>query len=101
MLTVILRACSDITDIILLVLDKSVFKMAKEPAEPHDRKFAYAIGSVYGRLTRKGEEVQAERFVRASETIDKTTTRLSKNFSFALFMTCLGISIILLFLILK
>ena len=100
-LTVILRACSDITDIILLVLDKSVFKMAKEPAEPHDRKFAYAIGSVYGRLTRKGKEVQAERFVRASETIDKTTTRLSKNFSFALFMTCLGISIILLFLILK
>ena len=100
-LTVILRACSDITDIILLVLDKSVFKMAKEPAEPHERKYAYAIGSIYGRLTRKGKEVQAERFVRASETIDKTTTRLSKNFSFALFMTCLGISIILLFLILK
>ncbi len=100
-LTVILRACSDITDIILLVLDKSVFKMAKEPAEPHERRYAYALGSVYGKLTRKGKEAQAERFVRASETIDKTTTRLSKNFSFALFMTCLGISIILLFLILK
>lgn len=100
-LTIILRACCDITDIILLVLDKSVFKMAKEPAEPHERRYAYAIGSLYGRLTRKGKEVQAERFVRASETIDKTTTRLSKNFSFALFMTCLGITIILLFLILK
>lgn len=100
-LTVILRACSDITDIILLVLDKSVFKMAKEPAEPHERKYAYAIGSLYGRLTGKGKDVQAERFVRASETIDQTTTRLSKNFSFALFMTCLGITIILLFLIFK
>ncbi len=100
-LTVILRACSDITDIILLLLDKTVFKMAKEPTEPHDRKFAYAVGSAYGKLTGKGKEVQAERFVRASETIDKTTTRLSKNFSFALFMTCLGISIILLFLIFR
>ncbi len=100
-LTVILRACCDITDIILLVLDRTVFKMAKEPAEPHERRYAYAVGSIYGRLTRKGKEVQAERFVRASETIDKTTTRLSKNFSFALFMTCLGITIILLFLILK
>ncbi len=100
-LTVILRACCDITDIILLVLDRTVFKMAKEPTEPHERRYAYAVGSIYGRLTRKGKEVQAERFVRASETIDKTTTRLSKNFSFALFMTCLGITIILLFLILK
>lgn len=100
-LTVILRACSDITDVILLALDKTVFRMAKEPTEPHERKYAYAIGSLYGRLTKKGKLVQAERFVRASETIDKTTTRLSKNFSFALFMTCLGISIILLFLILK
>ena len=100
-LTVILRACSDITDIILLLLDKSVFKMAKEPHEPHERRFAYAIGYAYGMLTRKGRQVQAERFVRASETLDKTTTSLSKNFSFALFMTCLGISIILLFLVLK
>ena len=100
-LTVVLRACSDITDIILLLLDKSVFKMAKEPTEAHERKYAYAIGRLYGGLTKKGKEVQGERFVRASETLDKTTTSLSKNFSFALFMTCLGISIILLFLILK
>ncbi len=99
--TVILRACSDITDIILFILDKTVFKMAKEPTEPHERKYFYALGSLYGKLFRKGKEVQAERFVRASETIDQTTTNLSKNFSFALFMTCLGISIILLFLILK
>lgn len=100
-LTVILRAFSSITDIIILALDKSVFKMAKEPTEPHDRKYSYAIGSLYGRLTGTGKEAQAERFVRASETIDKTTTRLSKNFSFALLMTCLGITVILLFLILK
>lgn len=100
-LTVILRACSDITDIILLVLDKTVFKTAKEPTEPHERKYAYAVGSIYGKLTKKGNETQAERFVRASETVSTTTTRLSKSFSFALFMTCLGISIILLFLILK
>ncbi len=100
-LTVILRACSDITDIILFVLNKTVLKTAKEPSEPHDRKYAYAIGSIYGRLTKKGKEVQAERFVRASETVSTTTTRLSKSFSFSLFMTCLGISIILLFLILK
>lgn len=99
--TVVLRACSDITDIILLVLDKTVFRMAKEPTEPHERKYVYAIGSLYGKLTKKGKEVQGERFVRAAETIDKTTTNLSKSFSFALLMTCLGISIILLFLILK
>lgn len=100
-LTVILRACSDITDVVLLLLDKTVLKTAKEPTEPHDRKYAYALGSLYGMLTKKGKKAQAERFVRASETVSTTTTRLSKNFSFALFMTCLGISIILLFLILK
>ncbi len=100
-LTVVLRACSDITDIILLVLEKTIFRMAKEPTEPHDRKYAYALGSLYGKLAKKGKEVQAERFVRASETVSTTTERLSKSFSFALFMTCLGISIILLFLILK
>ena len=99
--TVVLRACSDITDIILLLLDKTVFRMAKEPTEPHERKYVYAIGSLYGRLAKKGKEAQAERFVRAAETIDKTTTKLSKSFSFALLMTCLGISIILLFLVLK
>lgn len=99
--TVILRACSDITDIVLLLLDKTVLKMAKEPTEPHDRKYAYALGSLYGRLTKKGKAAQAERFVRASETVSTTTNRLSKSFSFALLMTCLGISIILLFLILK
>lgn len=100
-LTVILRACSDITDIVLLLLDKTVFRIAKEPTVPHERKYAYALGSLYGRLTKKGKEVQAERFVRTSETISKTTMRLSKSFSFALLMTCFGICIILLFLILK
>lgn len=100
-LTVFCRACSDITDIIILLLDRTVLKTAKEPHEPHERKYAYALGTFFGKLTKKGAESQGERFVSAAETISKTTTRLSKNFSFALLMTCFGICIILLFLILK
>ncbi len=99
LLTVILRFCCDIVDIFLLLLSKTVLRLAKEPAEPHRRKYAYAAGSLYGSLRKRDPEEQGQRLSQAVETISKTTRQLSLGFSFALLMTFFGVVLILLFLI--
>jgi len=96
LLTVLLRACFDLTDLVILLLRKTIFRTAKDIHEPHDRKYAYAMGRFYGKLTKKDADRTGEAFVRVSETISKTSWHLSGNFSFALLMTCFGICIILL-----
>lgn len=99
LLTVILRFCCDIVDIFLLLLSKTVLRLAKEPTEPHRRKYAYALGSLYGSLSKQDPDQQGQRLSQAAETISKTTRQLSRGFSFALLMTCFGVVLILLFLI--
>lgn len=97
LLTALCRIICDITDFIVYLLHKTVFRAAKEPSEPHTRKYAFALGNVYGRILKK--EGQGERFASASETIEQTTRKISKGFTFALVMTCFGICVILIFLL--
>ena len=98
-LTVVCRLFNDLTDLLVLAANKTVFRPAKDLHEPHERRYAYALGRLYGRATKQDANRLGEVFVRAAETIAKTTRRLSGNFSFALLMTCFGICVILLIIL--
>ena len=99
LLTVVCRLFNDLTDLLVLAANKTVFRPAKDPHEPHERRYAYALGRLYGRATKQDANRFGEVFVRVAETIAKTTRRLSGNFSFALLMTCFGICVILLIIL--
>ena len=99
LLTVVCRFFNDLTDLLVLVARKTVFRTAKDHHEPHERRYAYAFGRFYGMLTKKDANRSGEKFVRAAETISKTTRQMSGNFSFALLMTCFGICVILLIIL--
>ncbi len=94
-LTLLCRFFGDITDLFVWIAKRTVLRPAKDIHEPHPRRFAYALGCLYGRLSKKDAAHTGEAFVRGMETIAKTTRRLTGNFSFALLMTCFGICIIL------
>lgn len=95
---VICRIFADSTDFLIFLTRKSVLSDAKKHTE-HQRKYAYALGDIVDHFKHDKTHKNANLFVRVSETISKTTQRISSNFSFALFMTCFGICIILVFLI--
>ena len=97
---VICRIFADSTDFLIFLARKSVLTDAKEHTE-HQRKYAYAFGDVIDHVKHDKTHKNANLFVRVSETISKTTQRISSNFSFALFMTCFGVCIILVFLIIS
>ncbi len=101
--TLVARICCDITDIVIVVLSKTAFSTAKEHDEITAHRYSYALGKFIdehsGHGNNKKHESKADLFVNVSETISQTTSRLFGSFSFALFMTCLGICIILLFLL--
>lgn len=98
-LSVICRAADDVTDACVLLLRKTVFRDTKEAEVLHKHRFAYALGSVIDKLRSDKEHTYAKKFSRTSETISQTTSRISGNFSFSLFMACLGICVILVFII--
>lgn len=100
LLTIVCRAFADSTDFLVYLSRKSVLSDAKEHTE-HQRKYAYALGDVVDHVKHDKTHKNANLFVRVSETISKTTQRISSNFSFALFMTCFGVCIILVFLIIS
>lgn len=95
---VVCRVFSDITDMLILLTRKTVLTDAREH-ETHRHKFAYGLGSVYDKIRHDKEHTNANLLVRIAETISQTTDNISSNFSFALFMTCLGICIILVYII--
>ena len=97
---VICRIFADSTDFLVFIARKSVLTDAKEHTE-RKRKYAYALGDVLDHFKHDKTHKNANLFVRVSETISKTTQSISSNFSFALFMTCLGVCIILVFLIIS
>ncbi len=100
-LAVICRAFCDITDIIILILSKTVFRFAKDPVEPVRHRYSYALGNFLDKHSKDPQNAHlSETLVRAAETLQKTTDRISRGFDFALFMTCLGVCLILLFLFL-
>lgn len=98
-LTVLCRLCGDLTDLAVLAVRRTILHTAKDIHEPHPRRFAYALGRLYGRIIKKDPLRTGEAFVRGMETIAKTTRRLTGNFSFALLMTCFGICIILVYIL--
>ncbi|MBO7179606.1 MAG: NADH dehydrogenase [Clostridia bacterium] len=99
-LTVVCRLLSDVTDFCILILSKTVFRFAKEPIEPVQHKYSYTLGNYLDKHSKDpAHSHRADTYVRISETLWQTTNRISKGFSFALLMTCLGVCLILLFLI--
>lgn len=100
-LTVILRLLCDIVDISVLLMTKTVFRFSKDPTEHRQRHYSYALGRFLDEHSHDpAHSHRAILFMRASETLSRTTGRISKGFDFALFMTCLGVCAILLFLFL-
>ena len=102
-LFVVARFCCDITDFIILILRKTIFKPAKEHGEGQPRRYSYAFGAFMDKHSKhyvdENTETFADYFASVSETISQTTSRLSGSFSFALFMTCFGICLVLLYLL--
>ena len=98
-LTVICRFLSDITDIVILVMSKTVFRFSKAPTEHGRHYLSYSMGSFLDKHSHNAEDAhRADTFASFSETVSRTTSKISKSFSFALFMTCFGICLILLFI---
>ena len=101
-ITLVSRICADFTDFVIYILSRTVFRPAKDSVEETPHKYSYALGSFFDKHMKHREnekESKADLFASVSETISKTTAKLSHSFSFALFMTCFGICLILLFLI--
>jgi hypothetical protein len=99
LLTVICRAVCDIADLFILILSKTVFRFAKDPTEPVQHRYSYALGRFLDKHSKNPEDSDiSDTLVRVAETLWKTTDRISKSFSFSLIMTCLGVCVILLFL---
>lgn len=101
-LSVVCRIADNITDAIVLVLRKTFFRDSKdlEAVNVHKHKFAYALGLAVDRIFADDNHTHAKRFSRVSETIEQTTSQISKNFSFALVMAGLGVCLILVFIVL-
>ena len=96
------KVLADFTDLIIYALSRTVFIPDKEKDQDMPHKYSYALGEFFDKHSKNRiseNESNADLFASVSETISKTTGKLSHSFSFALFMTCLGICLILLFLI--
>lgn len=101
-LSVVCRIADNITDAIVLLLRKTFFRDSKEleAVNVHKHKFAYALGLAVDRIFADDNHTHAKRFSRVSETIEQTTSQISRNFSFALLMAGLGVCLILVFIVL-
>ncbi len=100
------KLLSDFTDLMIVLLSKTLLRTHVQQHDDMPRHFSYALGEFIDRHqhgknhTKKKDESMADLFASVSETISQTTARLSGSFSFALLMTCFGICLILLFLLL-
>ncbi len=98
-LSVICRAADDVTDAVVLLLRKTVFRDSREEKIVHKHRIAYAVGSVVDKIKAKKGHPNAKKFSSVTETVTRTSKRITGNFSFALLMACIGICSILLMLI--
>lgn len=111
----IFRIICDLPEIIILIFRGTLFREARSHASPiaHHR-FAYYFGSFVDKARQQvaipsedGEEnfykqhENAIKFARASEEISKTTRQIFGNFSFSLIMACVGIGLVLLYILLR
>lgn len=98
-LSVICRAADNVTDALVLLLRKTVFRDSREEKVVHKHRIAYAVGSVVDKIKAKKDHANAKKFSSVTETVTRTSKRITGNFSFALLMACIGICSILLMLI--
>ncbi len=103
---VLSRAACDLTDGIVLLLRKTVFKDVR-PRKPEgvDARLSHKAGEALDSMSalishHDRDDKYAKRAVRIEETVSKTTRRITGNLSFALLMACIGICIVFLFVLL-
>ena len=99
LLSVICRAADQVTDAFVLLLRKTVFRDSREEKIVHKHRLAYAMGSLVDKIKAKKDHANAKKFSSVTETVSRTSKRITGNFSFALLMACIGICSILLMLI--
>ena len=98
-LSVICRAADNVTDALALLLRKTALRDSGEEKIVHKHRIAYAVGSAVDKIKAKKGHPNAKKFSSVTETVTRTSKRITGNFSFALLMACIGICSILLMLI--
>ncbi len=100
LLILLCRILCDFPAVLLLLFKRTILRPLDRPHERRHR-FLTRIGDAYDRARGREALTSADFLIDAYTTIQDTTGRILSNFSFALLMTCLGICIILIFLLVK
>lgn len=99
-LILLCRILCDLPAVLLLLFKRTILRPLDRPHERRHR-FLTRIGDAYDRARGRDSLTSADFLIDAYTTIQDTTGRILSNFSFALLMTCLGVCIILIFLLVK
>ena len=99
-LILLCRILCDLPAVLLLLFKRTILRPIDSPHERRHR-FLTRVGDAYDRLRGRDALTSADFLIDAYTTIQDTTGRILSNFSFALLMTCLGVCIILIFLLVK
>ncbi len=91
---------ADLGDLLILLLSKTLFREAREPEQRKRRKYIYALGRLFALWNHDEVETSTQNLMRVSDTLSRTTKRITQSFSFSMLMTCIGICVILLALLL-
>jgi len=96
------RGICALPDTAVELLRRTVFKPSKEPdPDPVHHRLSYRFGAWLDRKFPRGKEREPRTvtYVRAQQTVRRTTMGITGNLSFALLMCCLGICLLLLYLV--
>lgn len=99
-LILLCRILCDMPAVLLLLFKRTVLRPLDSPHYRRHR-FLTRIGDAYDRARGRNALTSADFLIDAYTTIQDTTGRILSNFSFALLMTCLGVCIILIFILVK
>ena len=100
LLILLCRILCDLPAVLLLLFKRTILRPLDSPHERRHR-FLTRVGDAYDRIRGRDALTSADFLIDAYTTIQDTTGRILSNFSFALLMTCLGVCIILIFLLVK
>ena len=105
-LSILAHAICDLTDALILLLRKTVYRTRKLHEEDEIRdSFAYRLGKeldaieIHRGREKKGQVRYAQLFYRAYRTFRETNRRITGNLSFALFMLTAAICLIFVYII--
>ncbi len=96
------RMLSELPDVSLVALRATALRESGEPEQdPIRRSFAYRFGAWLDRHfpRKEGKQPRSVRFVRWHQSFRKTTSLITGNLSFALLMCCVGLCLLLLYLV--